>query len=519
MNLDFLIRCLPTRLRSRWGFDANEQEFFSTISQSVGLMQSSDGPRMLLQMPTDYFCLSLFTVAVMQLRPSLLVGLWHQNIMSAPRAERFQEGRRLLRRIFNLLDRLKWQRLYAVIGVERYCSLEVGVLTALRHAWLARSIWRGLSSKEELLGLVLRGTHCGDLIYDTYLRYRVQPTLDLDDPYLCTIITQALNAQTAMRRLLAVGEFEIFLTSYTSYVQHGIPVREALRVGVNVYSSGNLSQYFKRLDLDDVLHTAAHWRYLEQFESLPKPSTALEQARQQLESRFKGGVDQATLYMKTSAFLSSDALMPEGVEAVVFLHDFFDSPHCHRNMLFVDFLEWANFTLGVIQKYDLPIAVKPHPNQLEESREVVLELQRMYPEVKWLPVTLSNRTIFNSGIKCGISVYGTILHELAYHGIPALAAGDHPHTAFGIAITPDSIESYERSLRDFRTLPLTTDVQKQVLSFYYMHNLYNSEGLALDFCGQNLRDIDVVNSSGLQRFMTMYPRFLSLLRKKHSESK
>ena len=123
--------------------------------------------------------------------------------------------------------------------------------------------------------------------------------------------------------------------------------------------------------------------------------------------------------------------------------------------------------------------MKPHPNQLPESREVVASLQKQYPGVLWLPPSLSNRTIFASGIRCGVSVYGTILHELAYHGIAALAAGDHPHTDFHIAITPASVEEYTRLLLNYRELNLAPNVQDEVLAFYYMHNLHNMEGLAL----------------------------------------
>lgn len=504
---DLVLRLLPPAFRNRWGFDANERDFAEVVRRAISLAPKGNGPRMLLQMPSDYYVLTLFCVACARLQPSNIGGLWHQSIMSEPRGESRSLVRRWMRQLFNRLDRSKWQRLYSSLGVRGTHTLTVGLLTSFQHYLQANAIWRGLKSKEELLALELRGTACGDLIYDTYLRYRVQPTVDLSDPFLRTLIAHALNAQTAVRRLLQQERYTLFLTSYTSYIQHGIPAREALSAGLEVYSAGNLSQFFKRLDLTDTLHTVAHWHYREAFEQLPDPGAARRIAREMLEQRFRGGVDKATLYMKASAFGESDDTMPESVEGVVFLHDFFDSPHCHRTMLFTDFLEWAHHTLSLIQEHNLPFAVKPHPNQLPESREVVASLQRQYPGVRWLPSSLSNRTIFSSRIRCGVSVYGTILHELAYHGIPALAAGDHPHTAFRIATTPGSVEEYTHSLLNYRHLCLAPDVQDEVLAFYYMHNLYNNEGLPLQLEGKGLREIGPSDSADLSRFLNKHRAF------------
>ena len=500
---------LAPALRKRWGLDDNElcfMQFARARRAQAPRPQAPAGRSVLVQMPNDYFYLCLFFTATQALggTSNRLTGLWHQNIMSAPRGEGSQGLRRLLRRVFNALDRMKWQTLYASTGVQAFCSLEVGLVQAWKNWRQGQQIWRQLTSKDDLLALSLHGTPCGDLVYDTYLRYRVQATVDVRDTFLRTVIVQALNAQCAMRRLLKRGAFDTFLTSYSSYVQHGMPVREALRAGVAVYAAGNLSQYFKRLSMDDSLHAAAHWRYRAQFDVLADPQAAQTLAREQLENRFKGAIDRATLYMKTSAYGSGSGSMPPGVEGVVFLHDFFDSPHCYRNMLFPDFLEWARFTLQVVESEALPIAFKPHPNQLPESAVVVEALKREFPTVTWLDPKLSNHAIFQSGIRCGISVYGTILHELAYLGIPALSAGDHPHVAFDIATTPYSIAAYRKGLVDFRSIALPADVKTQVLNFYYMHNVFDKEDLPVDWGQMNMRALEQSDSVALPKFMAMY---------------
>lgn len=508
--LSLVTPVLPATLRARWGLDANELEFVRSVKGTRSTKPDQNGPRVLLQMPADYYILALFAVTCDYLRPSAIIGLWHQCVMSAPRNERFPVGRRWMRQLFNRLDRSKWQSLYAALGLSYTRSLGVGPFTALRNRFLAHSIWKGLETKADLLVLELRGTHVGDLIYDTYLRYRVQPTVDLSDKFLRNLIAKALDSQSAMRRMLAEYKFDIYLTSYTSYIQHGLPAREALRGGLKVYSAGNLSQNFKCLDASDTLHTVAYWRYREAFEKLSEPDRARDEALKMLEKRFRGENDKATFYMKASAYGHTAETMPAGVEGVVFLHDFFDSPHCYRSMLFPDFLEWAHFTLGLIQKHGLAFAIKPHPNQLPESRHVVAKLQKQYPKVRWLSPSISNRSIFASGIKCGVSVHGTILHELAYHGIPAIAAGDHPHMAFRIAITPKTVDEYSNLLLNYSELKLDPGVQNEVLAFCYMHNLHENEGIALPLAAKWLREIEANNSTSLAKFMQRHPHFPKL---------
>jgi hypothetical protein len=488
------------KLRSRFFLDDNEFLFVNKAKRTAGTFESS----VIVQMPPDYLCLCLFLVAVKQVYPdNKLLGLWPLNVVSSPRNERFKCLRTPIRHAFNWIDFSKWKRLYGSIGVRDFFSLTVGLLKGLKNWRLAHKLWCNLQSKEDVLSLELNGTPCGDLIYDTYLRFRVQSTVDISDPYLRTLIAQALNAQDATRKILSEHSVEAFLTSYSSYIQHGIPVREALRAGIKVFSSGNISQFLKPLSLEDSLHTSAHWRYKSQFESLTDREAARLAAREQLDNRFRGSIDRATQYMKTSAYAANELVMPKGVKGVVFLHDFLDSPHCYRDMLFTDFWEWAKFTLLIIEEENLPFAVKPHPNQVPESRLIVDQLKKQFPRVKWIDPKISNLSIFRSGIQCGISVFGTILHELAYQGIPALAAGDHPHVAFDIAKTPASVEEYRHCLVNFESLALPKNVQDEVLAFYYMHSMHSKEDLSLDLGQMDLRSLEQNDSIALSRFLQM----------------
>ena len=499
--------------RARWSLDENETRFVTEAERVFAPAPSGEGTRrVLVQMPPDYQCVIKFGAAVREFGGGNVannvecVGLWHQSVMSAPREETMQGLRREVRKVLNWLDFRKWKRLYHAIGARRFVTLRPSVSVRRANWQEAGRIWQGLTSKDDVLAIMLNGTPCGDLIYDTYLRYRIQPTVDLADPFLRRLIAQALDAQHAIRAHLKEGRFERFFTNYSSYIQHGIPVREALRAGVEVFACGNLTQVYKRLTLEDWLHTEAHWHYGERFAALADKDTARATAEAELQKRFAGAIDRATAYMKSSAYAANaSGALPAGVEGVVYLHDFFDSPHCYRSMVFPDYDAWARFTAKTIVEHNLPIAIKPHPNQLPESALVVQKLKAEFPSVTFLDPKLPNNIIFKAGIKCGISIYGTVLSELAYHGIAALAAGDNPHVDFDICIDATSVEDYREKLIGFRDLKAPANAKEQVLEFYYTHQFMHHDDLQVDFGPLDVMRLPVNQSIALKTVVESYP--------------
>jgi hypothetical protein len=509
------------KVLKRLKLNPSEIFFLKTIGAFIrasNLFKSSrdvNSRRVLIQIPADYYYMALFFSAKVNLakdNPTHFFGLWHYNIVLSPIDESLQWMRHWGRALFNLIDRYKWTKLHNVPIFEGTFSLSVGMIDALRNRWRAYNLWRSLKTKQDVLNIRFDGTVYGDLIYDTYLRFRVQPTVELTDWYLYDIIRKCLDAQVASRKFLLQRKIDLFLSSYASYVQHGVPVREALKLGIKVYTAGTLLPRFKQLSLSDTSHTPAHWLYQEEFRCIENSDAARAEAKFQLESRFKGGRDLATVYMKDSAFSSNDIPMPSGIDGVIFLHDFFDNPHCYRYLLFEDYWEWIIFTFSIIRQHRLNIAVKAHPNELPESARVVAQLKKLFPDIQWLDKKISNKTIFKSGIKCGISVCGTVIHELAYHGIAALAAGDHPHIAFDIAITPKSKQEYEQCLINYRQLTPPGNAKEQVLEFYYMHVIAKHKEPYIMIDDYDFRRISQHNEIGsLERFAIEYVTMRSKL--------
>jgi hypothetical protein len=345
-------------------------------------------------------------------------------------------------------------------------------LRALVGAW---SIWRKQVDLEHIENLQRNGVVVGDLVIDTYLRFRPAPTVRLSDPFLFYILWQTLRDVFRADQYFSTQKPKLYLTSYTTYIQHGIAVRMALKHGTPVICFGTLQQLGKCLTLTDYFHTKDPRSYRTDFDRLKNSQSVIEEARRNLEVRLSGGVDEATAYMVTSAYRNESVQAELGVAGavIVFLHDFFDSPHAYADLVFPDFWTWACCTIETLAETGKPFAVKPHPNQRVESAEVVEHLKKIYPKVNFISSSVSNAILVAEGICAGVSMHGTVIHELAYLGVPSIGCSRHPHVAFDFCTTAGNRKEYMELLRCAHSMHFSCleTIRHQVLMFYAMHNL------------------------------------------------
>ena len=349
-----------------------------------------------------------------------------------------------------------------------------GILDWVRSA----AVWREERNRSDCSNLRVLDVPVGDLVIDSYLRYRPSPRFDPGDPFVRRLIWQAYRDVRKARAYFRKRRPRFYLTSYATYLEHGIATRVALQEGIRVLSFGNFQDVGKELSVGDALHTANTSAYSSTFESLEGQAARLAEAEEALRVRLSGGVDAATSYMKVSAYSAKAGAVPDVSDAfVVFLHDFYDSPHVYHDFIFPDFWAWICFTLDTLLRAGRKVFVKPHPNQIALSSEVLHELVAKYPRIPLVPPTVTNVQLAESGMKCGITVYGTVGHELAYLGVSSITCARHPHHAFGFCRNASTIEQYERLLLDPVEMPLSKgEMRRQALAFYYMHNLHGDAG-------------------------------------------
>lgn len=373
----------------------------------------------------------------------------------------------------------QWRRANADVmaGVAYRSSGWQSPRSRWRGARAGRTLQRRIQRQGGLADLRIDGILVGDLVIDSYLRFRPAATVDLADPFLARLLTQMLRDVALAQAWFARAQPALYLSSYSTYIEHGVAVRVALARGIPVRVFGNLVTFGKRLSTNDPFHATNGGSYRDIAESLAEPVPALEQARELLEGRLGGKIDQATSYMRQSAYISSGEPVPAEVRGavVVFLHDFFDSPHVYADLVFDDFWQWICCTIQTLTEAGIPFFLKPHPNQIAASVAVLDQLRAKFPALRLLSTRITNRQLAEAGMGAGVTVYGTVGHELAYLGVPVICCARHPHHAFDFCRTAHSVAEYQGMLRQPFELPLDRDVMRhQALQFYYAHNLHGS---------------------------------------------
>ncbi len=354
---------------------------------------------------------------------------------------------------------------------------------------LTSDIFKQLKTKWDVLNIQFEGFPVGDLIYDTYLRYYIQATVDLKDTRLRELTVEAAKIFFAAREYFAKNKVVAVLPDHTVYTKCGIISRLALLQNTPVY----LLPYhpsFYLLSLDPDLSAGMrnptkrfpYYRYRELFEQLSEEekTAGREKARKHLDERLSGKIDTGVLVgrsaygAKSEERILADTPKPK---ILILLHDFCDSVHSFRRMLFPDFYDWANFLFAEASKTDFEWYAKPHPNSLTSeaknvlNNDVIAELSRKYPKVKILDAGVSNRQLVDEGICTAFTVHGTAGHEFASMGVTVVNAGDNLHVAFDFNITPPTVEEYTKCIQNAGHLNHTVDRQ-QVEEFYYMHYFY-----------------------------------------------
>jgi elongation factor P hydroxylase len=369
----------------------------------------------------------------------------------------------------------KWAYVYGcAIGGGRYVTRRGANCSSGAKA-RALELWAQIKQGQRPEELCVDGIQIGDLVIDSFLRIKPAAHFDASDPFVYAVILQAIQDVLFACRYFRENRPLLYLSSYTTYLEHGIPVRAAVACGVPVRVYGEVSAIGKELTADDMFHMPTPTRFKRLFDMLPasSQSVAMRQANAHLGCRFAGGRDPGNYYMRTSAYVSSHQEVPDVQGAVViFLHDFFDSPHVWPDLIFQDFWEWICFSIESLTVRDAPVWVKPHPNRIPLNEAVLKELARRYPQVRFIDSRVTNKQLVEAGMRCGVTAYGSVAHELAYWGIPTIGCARHSHVSFGFCRTARSVSEYRHLLQTADSAPLNAvEMREQALAWYYMAHL------------------------------------------------
>jgi len=323
---------------------------------------------------------------------------------------------------------------------------------------------------EELLFLEFEGILVGDLIYDSYLRFYHKPTIVEINEDVIHVIENALNIFYNFRLFLKGNQIKGLVNIYTTYIQHGITARLCLASHINVYT---VAISLQKPSLDFPYHQINHTKF-DKNRILSENQFAL--AKDRFESRFKGEIDAATNYMRTSAY--SPQLISEDLKnkfqlrkrnVVIYMHEFYDSPHINRKLLFPDLYQYLKQTLSnLIDIQNTSVFIKLHPNAISGCKEQATEMVTSFNVEHFYIIDdkVSNLNIIDLKPDLVCTARGTVGIEMAYWGIPTVALFDNIYANFDFVHTCNTTEEYFSIIRGTQE-PKIDFSKEKIVSFYY----------------------------------------------------
>ena len=137
---------------------------------------------------------------------------------------------------------------------------------------------------------------------------------------------------------------------------------------------------------------------------------------------------------------------------------------------------FIEYTIQILEQYNISYFLKPHPNQGSDSQKEVELIKKRYPDVRFISSSISNKQLVDGGISAGISVYGSVAHELVYMEIPVVLCGKNPHCSYNFFPRARNRAEYRDFLKSCTSVRVTNQNQEEVKSFYYMHNFIFLKG-------------------------------------------
>jgi hypothetical protein len=499
--------------------DKNDKIFISFLSKTKK-KKNLYNENILIQIPNDRYYLCYYKCLLHnRFNNKNIYGFWpHFLNVNKKSNPIFEKLKKTAVSFYYYFLKKKWEKLYKFLYLIKFFSLDnivSGLLSAksvFKANVMAEKIYSRINTKEDVYKIKIEGIYCGDLIYDTYIRYRVYPTIDEKDSFLRHIIYLSIISIYSCRAIYKLYKFKAFYTSYSCYLQHGIFVRTFLKLGVKVYSGFNNLDYNKVLTNKNYLHTINYKLFKRRFSGFKNKKQKLLLAKNIVNDLFSGKKYKIPFfnYMAVNPYKKEKQIIDETInfDGVIFLPNFFESQTEWGKLIFPDFYTWITYTLNRVKQYSLNIAIKPHPNasyRHPENTYYYNQIKLLYKDIPWIDPEISNNEIFKK-IKFGISPYGSILWELAYHNKIAISAGDYPGIKYKFAYSPRTVDQYDYFLKKNLNLFRKKIKKTEFYEFVYMFMLDSNDHFYNDARKLDLLDIDFTKSDGYLTFIKSFNR-------------
>jgi hypothetical protein len=418
----------------------------------------------LIQLTLDHWYLLFYkSLIISKYSDYNICGLWTHVIWPQKEEESFffYITKLIVRKILYF----KWLLLYRSIGVTKFINM--GKINPNKKKIICNLTTKSLikiKKNKDIFKIKYKNIKLGDLINDTYIRFKNYPTVNVNDPFLKKIIYIFFLSLVNLERINQNIKINSYICGFTSYINGGLATRFFINKRIETYTTGNRFKLIKKLNNQDNHHLGnskiiRKYCYRNTFSK-----SEILDAKKEILKRFSGKKDIALSYLTTNNYLNNKKKINVNnlnkVISVLYLHDFYDAPHDWGSMIFSDYYLWTIHTLELIKKYKLPIAIKAHPNSCEESKVIEKKIMQKFKDIVWIDSDISNTLILKKkNIKSVVTANGSIAYEALFLGKAVICTGECSVSDFNFVIYPKSIEKYNFFLQNIRSVEQKTKIK------------------------------------------------------------
>ncbi len=372
------------------------------------------------------------------------------------------------------------ERLYSSFGFNQYIfSSELSIIELTKNLIGAlnssTSLFFRIKYPGDISKIKFNDLLVGDLIYDDYLKFGPEKTIEKKDLKLFILLVRARFLYYQYDALFKKTKYKFYVASHVQYSTYGLACRVALKNNCKVVETTDIKVTLYKNISDQNLPNYSQGIRNSIYSEYPNDLQALaimrEVAKNKLKKRMLKEVDQmdvknaysGLIYTKKE-LLSYYKFNNPKFQKIVFIlaHIFSDAPHSGNFTLYEDYYQWLNSTLKIIQKNkEVLWVVKPHPSSRIYKEEGLISsmiAELSVDNIRECPADLNVSSLVNTADSI-ITVYGTAGLEFSCLGVPVVLAGRPFYSEAGFTVDPNSIGEYEEILLNIQNMTRLTSNQ------------------------------------------------------------
>jgi len=338
-----------------------------------------------------------------------------------------------------------------------------------------------IRSNDDLENYKIKNILVGDLIYDSYLKKTLSPSIDVRSKEFKLFFLDCLRLFYYWEDYFKNYKVKSVVLYHSVYVS-ALPLRFALEKKIPSYVAdiGKLYRLTNKRKFNH-LECLEYKKNFNSFSAIEKKKK-LNLAKQMLSEKFNGRLSSELYYMSKSAFgrINKKKILKKSnrIKILISPHAFCDSPHAFGKAFFPDFYIWLKNLgeISTITNYDWYIKCHPDPQTyFDNTSDVIKKFINKYPKIIYLKPTSSHNQIISEGIDYVLTVYGTIASEYPYFGVNSInASRNHSQINYKFSITPKNRKEYLHLIKNLKK-PNLIIKKKEILEHYYMKYAYHNE--------------------------------------------